>query len=79
MWSNNIKIGITFTEIGKIGGTKHLESVSSSLFLVQANHSQLLLPEEDSKEMDRLKNHIDTLLDEQEKKRPASASQDGTY
>jgi len=47
--------------------------------LIQANHSQLLLPEDDSKEMDRLKNHIDTLLDEQEKKRPSSSSPDGMF
>ena len=43
--------------------------------LLQANHSQLLLGDEDNGEMDRLKNHIDTLLDEQEKKRPSSTQE----
>ncbi|XP_066917525.1 liprin-beta-1-like isoform X4 [Clytia hemisphaerica] len=43
----------------------------------KANHSDLLLPDEDNREMDQLKNRIDTLLDEQEKKRPQEDSLSG--
>ena len=44
--------------------------------LLQVNHNKLLLDDDRDFEMDRLKNHIDLLIDEQEK-RKSSSSNDG--
>lgn len=43
---------------------------------VKANHSQLLLADEDTAEMNRLQNHIETMIEEQEKKKLITNTED---